>query len=173
MSTVLDTPPGRPASPAPGDALPRRVQGGLLDPAQLLRSLPDAVRKLTPVTLYTNPVMLIVEIGSGYTTVLAVRDPTAFAILIAVWLWLTVVFANLAEAVAEGADEFELGKVVADATVLRVPLAVVRPEGVDVAALYGAPMTLVRPDQHVAWRGDRWTGALARAVGAREPAEAA
>ncbi len=79
-----------------------RVQGGLLDPRMLGRSLPDAVRKLNPATLYRNPVMLIVEIGSIFTTVLAIRDHTAFAILITVWLWLTVVFANLAEAVAEG-----------------------------------------------------------------------
>ena len=46
--------------------------------------------------------MFIVEIGSVFTTVLAISDPTLFAWLITVWLWLTVVFANLAEAVAEG-----------------------------------------------------------------------
>ncbi len=80
----------------------KRVQGGLLDPKQLLRSLPDAFKKLNPVTLWRNPVMLIVEIGSVFTTVLAIRDHTSFAVLITVWLWLTVVFANLAEAVAEG-----------------------------------------------------------------------
>jgi potassium-transporting ATPase ATP-binding subunit len=81
---------------------PGRVQGGLLDPKQLLRSLPDAVKKLNPLTLYRNPVMFIVEVGSVFTTVLAVRDHTSFAIQITVWLWLTVIFANLAEAVAEG-----------------------------------------------------------------------
>ena len=81
---------------------PRRVQGGLLDPRMLWRSTPDAFRKLDPRTLYKNPVMFIVEVGSVYTTVLAVQQHTAFAILIAVWLWLTVLFANLAEAVAEG-----------------------------------------------------------------------
>ena len=102
MSTVTVTPPGPPPATPVGDGAPRRVQGGLLDPAQLLRSLPDAVTKLNPATLYKNPVMLIVEIGSVFTTVLAVRDHTVFAILIAIWLWLTVVFANLAEAVAEG-----------------------------------------------------------------------
>ncbi|WP_174533482.1 potassium-transporting ATPase subunit KdpB [Micromonospora chalcea] len=79
-----------------------RVGGGLLDPAQLLRSLPDALRKLDPRTLWRNPVMLIVEIGALFTTVLAVTDPSVFAIAITVWLWLTVIFANLAEAVAEG-----------------------------------------------------------------------
>jgi K+-transporting ATPase ATPase B chain len=79
-----------------------RVQGGLLDPRQLVRSLPDALKKLNPLTLYRNPVMFIVEIGSLFTTALAIRDHTSFAILIAIWLWLTVLFANLAEAVAEG-----------------------------------------------------------------------
>ncbi|HEY7103405.1 MAG TPA: potassium-transporting ATPase subunit KdpB [Mycobacteriales bacterium] len=81
---------------------PRRVSGGLLDPAQLWRSLPGALRKLDPRTLWRNPVMFIVEIGAVFTTVLAIADPTVFAWLITVWLWLTVVFANLAEAVAEG-----------------------------------------------------------------------
>ncbi|MEU7757543.1 MULTISPECIES: potassium-transporting ATPase subunit KdpB [Micromonospora] len=80
----------------------RRVGGGLLDPRQLLRSLPDALRKLDPRTLWRNPVMLIVEIGALFTTVLAVADPSVFAVAITVWLWLTVIFANLAEAVAEG-----------------------------------------------------------------------
>ena len=81
---------------------PNRVQGGLLDPKMLWRSLPDALRKLNPRTLWRNPVMFIVEIGAAWGTVLAVTDPTWFAWLIVVWLWLTVIFANLAEAVAEG-----------------------------------------------------------------------
>ncbi|NYD44387.1 K+-transporting ATPase ATPase B chain [Actinomadura luteofluorescens] len=78
------------------------ARGPLLDPAQLLRSLPDALAKLDPRTLWRNPVMLIVEVGAVWTTVLAALRPSAFAWLIAVWLWLTVLFANLAEAVAEG-----------------------------------------------------------------------
>src|SRR5262247_3743078 len=80
----------------------RRVGGGLLDPKQLWRSTPDALRKLNPLTLWRNPVMFIVEIGSIFTTVLAIARPSLFAWAITVWLWLTVVFANLAEAVAEG-----------------------------------------------------------------------
>ncbi|MER7500650.1 potassium-transporting ATPase subunit KdpB [Nonomuraea pusilla] len=68
----------------------------------MLRSLPDALKKLNPVTLWRNPVMFIVEIGAVFTTVLAVLDPSFFAWAIVIWLWLTVVFANLAEAVAEG-----------------------------------------------------------------------
>jgi K+-transporting ATPase ATPase B chain len=79
-----------------------RAGGGLLDPKQLIKSLPDALRKLDPRTLWRNPVMLIVEIGAVFTTVLAIADPSVFALAIMVWLWLTVLFANLAEAVAEG-----------------------------------------------------------------------
>ncbi|WP_426512889.1 potassium-transporting ATPase subunit KdpB [Dactylosporangium sp. McL0621] len=81
---------------------PRSIAGGLLDPAQLWRSTPDALRKLNPATLWRNPVMFIVEVGSVFTTVLAVFHPSGFAWAITVWLWLTVLFANLAEAVAEG-----------------------------------------------------------------------
>ena len=49
-----------------------------------------------------NPVMFVVEVGAVLSTVLAVSDPSVFAWSVVVWLWLTVVFANLAEAVAEG-----------------------------------------------------------------------
>ncbi len=94
---VLDAPPSQPAPAAP--AAPR---AGLLDPTQLLRSLPDALAKLDPRSTVRNPVVLVVEVGSVLTTVLAVRDPSGFSVGIAVWLWLTVLFANLAEAVAEG-----------------------------------------------------------------------
>nr|WP_055597814.1 potassium-transporting ATPase subunit KdpB [Streptomyces hirsutus] len=78
-----------------------RGRGGLLDPRQLVRALPDALRKLNPATLWHNPVMLIVEVGAAWSTVLAVREATVFGWLIAFWLWLTVLFANLAESVAE------------------------------------------------------------------------
>ena len=81
---------------------PRRIQGGLLDPKMLWTSLPGAFAKLNPATLYKNPVMFIVELGALFTTVIAVTNASVFAWLIVVWLWLTVVFANLAEAVAEG-----------------------------------------------------------------------
>jgi potassium-transporting ATPase ATP-binding subunit len=80
----------------------RRVGGGLLDPGQLWRSLPDALVKLDPRTLWHNPVVFIVEVGAVFTTVLSIIDPSVLAWTITVWLWLTVVFANLAEAVAEG-----------------------------------------------------------------------
>ena len=76
--------------------------GGFLDPRMLCRSMPDALRKLDPRTLWRNPVMLIVEIGAIWSTILVATSPSWFGALIVVWLWLTVLFANLAEAVAEG-----------------------------------------------------------------------
>ena len=88
--------------PSDGRQPPRRIGGGLLDPRLLVTSLPAALRKLDPRTLWRNPVMFVVEVGSVLTTALAIADPSVFAWSIVVWLWLTVVFANLAEAVAEG-----------------------------------------------------------------------
>ncbi|WP_372404700.1 potassium-transporting ATPase subunit KdpB [Streptomyces luteireticuli] len=81
---------------------PHRVSGGLLDPKQLVAAFPGALRKLDPRLMFRNPVMFVVETGAVLTTLSAMKDPGVFAWVIAVWLWLTVVFANLAEAVAEG-----------------------------------------------------------------------
>ena len=101
MSTTTVREPDGPSAAQPAEQR-TRVQGGVLDPALLVRSLPDALAKLNPATLWRNPVMFIVEIGAAWATFLAVRDTSAFSWLIVVWLWLTVLFANLAEAVAEG-----------------------------------------------------------------------
>ncbi|MFF5639725.1 potassium-transporting ATPase subunit KdpB [Streptomyces sp. NPDC012825] len=82
---------------------PGKVGAGLFDPRQLAASLPDALRKLDPRVMIKSPVMFVVLVGSLVTTVLAVMDPTDwFGWAITAWLWLTTVFANLAEAVAEG-----------------------------------------------------------------------
>ena len=79
-----------------------RIGGGLLDPKILLKSTPDAFKKLDPRVQLKNPVMFVVEVGAVLTTGTAIAKPTAFNWTIVVWLWLTVLFANLAEAVAEG-----------------------------------------------------------------------
>ncbi|MEV0777899.1 potassium-transporting ATPase subunit KdpB [Streptomyces sp. NPDC050428] len=116
MSTATSTPnpdPGSGLGPsrAPHSDVPTshrpggdgRVGGGLFDPRQLLKSLPDALRKLDPRVMVKSPVMFVVEIGSVFTTVLAITKPGEwFGWAIAAWLWLTTIFANLAEAVAEG-----------------------------------------------------------------------
>lgn len=80
----------------------RAVQAGAFAPAQLVAALPEALRKLDPRAQLRNPVMVVVWVGSVLTTVLTVLEPSVFAVLVAVWLWLTVLFANLAESVAEG-----------------------------------------------------------------------
>ena len=104
-STALGTAPLAPHQSAPTGHRPGagRVGGGLFDPKQLWTSLPDAFRKTDPRIMVKSPVMFVVEIGSALTTALAVMHPGDwFGWAITVWLWLTVVFANLAEAVAEG-----------------------------------------------------------------------
>ncbi|WP_239028770.1 potassium-transporting ATPase subunit KdpB [Pseudonocardia acidicola] len=68
----------------------------------MLASTPDALRKLNPRAQLRNPVMFVVWVGSALVTVQAIVQPSTFAWWIAVWLWFTVLFANLAEAVAEG-----------------------------------------------------------------------
>lgn len=103
MSTV--TPRRAPHQDVPTGHKPAegRVGAGLFDPGQVLQSLPDAFRKLDPRVMVKSPVMFVVLVGSVVTTVLAVKDPgDRFGWAITVWLWLTVIFANLAEAVAEG-----------------------------------------------------------------------
>jgi potassium-transporting ATPase ATP-binding subunit len=104
MSVTTESPgtPGAPPSGRPAGAEARRVGGGLLDPKILWKSLPDAVKKLDPRVQIKNPVMFVVEVGSVLTLYTAIRSPSVFNWTIVVWLWLTVIFANLAEAVAEG-----------------------------------------------------------------------
>jgi 2-polyprenyl-6-methoxyphenol hydroxylase-like FAD-dependent oxidoreductase len=67
--------------------------------------------------------------------------------------------------VARDAEEGEVARVVAHAAELGIPLEVVQPSGVDIRGLYQAGLTLVRPDQHVAWRGEHYAGTLAMAAG--------
>ena len=79
----------------------------LLDASIARQAVVDSFKKLNPVTLIRNPVMFIVEIGAAITTYffvkgLAKEGQIAFTGLITLWLWFTVLFANFAEAVAEG-----------------------------------------------------------------------
>ncbi len=86
----------------------------VLTPELLLPALGDSVRKLNPRAMIRNPVMFVVEVGAVLTTLVWLaqvfsislgsdaNDPQWFTLSVAVWLWLTVVFGNLAEAIAEG-----------------------------------------------------------------------
>ncbi len=86
----------------------RRRARPLFDPPIVKRALWDSVVKLNPVTMMKNPVMFVVEVGAALTTVLVVRDwrvaapDIGFTFQITLWLWFTVLFANFAEAMAEG-----------------------------------------------------------------------
>ena len=79
-----------------------RAGFSLLDPALTRAALVDAFRKLDPRTQLRNPVMFVVYLGSLFTTALSVAQPNGFVIAVTVWLWFTVLFANFAEALAEG-----------------------------------------------------------------------
>jgi potassium-transporting ATPase ATP-binding subunit len=76
----------------------------LWDAKIIRRALVDAVVKLDPRTMMKNPVMFVVEVGSVVTTILLFRAKQSFAfnLQITLWLWFTVLFANFAEAMAEG-----------------------------------------------------------------------
>jgi potassium-transporting ATPase ATP-binding subunit len=90
---------------------PKAQSLSLFDPAILRRALADSFRKLSPRHVARNPVMFVVEIGSVLTTLILLRDllhrstasaPLWFTAAVTLGLWFTVIFANLAEAVAEG-----------------------------------------------------------------------
>ncbi|MGH7296570.1 MAG: HAD-IC family P-type ATPase, partial [Polyangiaceae bacterium] len=81
----------------------------LFDPPIVRRAIVDSLRKLDPRHQLRNPVMFVVEVGSLLTTVLFVQAlfghgeaPAGFILAISLWLWFTVLFANFAEAMAEG-----------------------------------------------------------------------
>jgi len=96
----------------------RKGEISIFDPKIIRRAIPDSFKKLDPRVQARNPVMFVVEVGSAIATIEFVRllltQPTAtftrsqltaetiFVLAVAVWLWFTVVFANFAEAMAEG-----------------------------------------------------------------------
>src|SRR6266446_7269628 len=88
----------------------------LFDPKIVLPAISSAFVKLDPRTLMKNPVMFVLEIVTALTTIITVRDLVtgaehiSFELQIVIWLWFTVLFANFAEAIAEGR-----GKAQADA----------------------------------------------------------
>jgi K+-transporting ATPase ATPase B chain len=99
----------QPERPGQGEPSLKKEKKGLFDPAILRGAVVDSFRKLDPRLMAKNPVMFVVEVGSVLTTILFFRDlghstgsENLFAGLVAAWLWFTVLFANLAEAMAEG-----------------------------------------------------------------------
>jgi K+-transporting ATPase ATPase B chain len=128
----------------------------MLDPAILRRALTEAFTKLDPRHMVRNPVMFVVEVGSLVTTIEFFGRPKLFVGLITLWLWATVVFANFAEAVAEGR-----GKAQADTlrNTRRQTLAYLRrPDGttgeIPSAALQVGDLCIVEAGQVIPGDGD-------------------
>src|ERR1700733_5972854 len=100
-----------PEAPPPelGGHRPRGQGRPLFDGAIVRRAIVESFKKLDPRHQIRNPVMFVVEVGSLMTTGLFVQSvvgqgeaPPAFILAISLWLWFTVLFANFAEAMAEG-----------------------------------------------------------------------
>jgi K+-transporting ATPase ATPase B chain len=109
MNDTSTAAPARLGSPVAKQRNRPPATRSLVDPAILGRALRESVAKLDPRLMARNPVMFVVEIGSVFTTLLFLRDAgsstaqaNVFSGLVAAWLWFTVLFANFAEAVAEG-----------------------------------------------------------------------
>lgn len=113
MSTLVKPPVENPGqaprkTPEPG-AHTRSAARSMFDPRIVRPAVVDSFRKLTPRTQLRNPVMFCVYVGSILTTVLWIaalagqaEAPSGFILAVALWLWFTVLFANFAEALAEG-----------------------------------------------------------------------
>jgi K+-transporting ATPase ATPase B chain len=104
MNPTLLEPTGPSVDPALSSSPTTRTRPAgrqALGPRQLAAALPAALRKLDPRELSGSPVMFVVEVGAVACTVLSVVRPSLFAISITLWLWATVLFATLAESVAE------------------------------------------------------------------------
>ena len=110
MTTTLEAPTQPPAPDSNGAARPDKPRKkGVFDRAIVGPAIVDSFRKLHPKSLLGHPVIFVVEVGSVYTSVLFVRDfgkstgsENVFAFLVTLFLWATVLFANFAEAMAEG-----------------------------------------------------------------------
>ncbi|MGE0598852.1 MAG: potassium-transporting ATPase subunit KdpB [Dehalococcoidia bacterium] len=97
-----------PTAKIPVEKRPKKVN--VWTPEIVRTALVDSLKKLDPRSLYRNPVIFIVEIGALLTSILYVRDLAQgdafdllrFELQISLWLWFTVLFANFAEAIAEG-----------------------------------------------------------------------
>ncbi len=130
------------------------------------RAILDSFRKLNPVRMLRNPVMFIVEVGSLLTTVLAVlayagrlAEPPGFILAVSVWLWLTVLFANFAEAMAEGrgkaqADTLRNARRDVSAKKLRDPKDKLNFDNVPASSLRKGDIVLVHAGQLVPGDGD-------------------
>ena len=134
----------------------------LFDPPIVRRAITDSFVKLNPKTLAKNPVMFVVEVGAALTTILMLRTLASgaagfsFELQITAWLWFTVLFANFAEAMAEGrgkAQADSLRKSKSDSTAKKLD-ANARVEVVPSSSLRKGDVCLCEPNDIIPGDGD-------------------
>ena len=142
-------------------ALSKSNQLSLFDGAILRKAVLESVRKLNPVLVAKNPVMFVVEVGSLLTTLLWLRDvtthpvgmvPAWFSLHVSLWLWFTVLFANFAEAVAEGRGKAQadtLRKMRQETFARRLRSFPIPAEVLPLAAEESVPAARLRKGDHV------------------------
>src|SRR6204780_2760708 len=139
----------------------------LFDPPIVRRAIVDSFVKLNPVTLAKNPVMFVVEVGAALTTILMFKTLAfsstsgaggfGFEFQIAAWLWFTVLFANFAEAMAEGrgkAQADSLRKTKTDASAKKLSGGNGKVEVVSAASLRKGDVCLCEPNDVIPGDGD-------------------
>src|SRR5215813_254613 len=141
-------------------------QLSLFDTQILAQAAKDSFKKLDPRHMLKNPVMFVVEIGSVLTTVLWLRDLVAapagapavwFTGAVTLWLWFTVLFANFAEAVAEGRGKAQadtLRKMRQDTIARRVVAGRAEPESVPASQLRKDDLVVVEAGQWIPGDGE-------------------
>jgi K+-transporting ATPase ATPase B chain len=161
MATVAPTPSSTPEDVT--SIIPRKGVRArpLLDPPIVKRAIKDSFVKLNPRAMMKNPVMFVVEVGAAMTTILAVRDfatgagGVGFTFQITLWLWFTVLFANFAEAMAEGRGKAQadtLRKTKTETTARRLRGAT--EESVPATALRSGDTVLVKAGETIPGDGD-------------------
>jgi K+-transporting ATPase ATPase B chain len=135
----------------------------LFDTDIVLPALADSVRKLNPAVMIKNPVMFVTMVGAAVTTaeIFVSKEPLSFTIQISLWLWFTVLFANFAEAMAEGrgkaqANALRLSRTKTMAKLFRHGD---KPEEVEAAILRKGDVILVAAGEIIASDGEVIEGA--------------
>src|SRR3954462_11509344 len=141
-----------------------RPSTSMFDPAIMRRAVGDSFAKLNPRQMARNPVMFVVEIGSVLTTILfftnlhsASVSESVFTGLVTAWLWFTVLFANFAEAVAEGRGKAQadtLRKMRTQTVARRIVPGKATPDGIAASELVKGDLVEVEAGQVIPGDGE-------------------
>ena len=135
----------------------------LFDSSIVVPALADSFKKLNPAVMIKNPVMFVTMVGALVTTaeIFASSEPKAFTIQITVWLWFTVLFANFAEAMAEGRGKAQANALRSSRTTTKAKL--LRSNGtselVDAASLRRGDVIVIQAGEMIAGDGEIIEGA--------------